>query len=113
MSSNPVCPTHGEHMERGRVVLGVPTISDRIEFYLYFCEADCSKVYDPDRGYFDWVPALPVCEMVDLAAIDRVRCRKCNRFMHISDQVDPQSKSVIWRCSTRGCASTITKQIVN
>jgi hypothetical protein len=100
-------------MESRPIVLGVPTTSDRIELYLYFCEADCSKVYSPDRGYFDWVPDLLICEMIHLSTINRVRCRSCGQFMYVSEQIDPQNGAVVWRCSTQGCAYVLTREITN
>ncbi|MGC2391438.1 MAG: hypothetical protein WA621_18750, partial [Candidatus Acidiferrum sp.] len=75
--------------------------------------AGCSKVYNPDRGYFDWVSGLLICEMIDLTTINRVRCQNCGQFMYISEQVDPQNEAVVWRCSTRRCAYTLTKKITN
>lgn len=109
----PVCPTHRTLMLQRRVLVGIPTTSDRCELDLYFCEAVCSKAYGAGQGYFDWVPGLMISEMIGLTEVPRVQCRSCGGLMYISREISPQNKAEAWCCTNEGCCYTQKNEVLN
>src|SRR6267378_7177529 len=105
----PFCPDHHLQMQSGAHVLA-SIVGEQNSLSVYCCLDGCPKVYDPARGYFDWVPGLMICEMMGANAAKRIPCQDCGRCMFISD-IDTSQRVRIWRCANDTCSCTKTESL--